>query len=157
MNLSSAASSGPDRLRIYRDFFETAYVNSLVAFYQTQSVQQLAAGGGVRSYLMYAERSLDDETNRANRYLEPESHAHAIDEAVRVLVGGVKETLLAECRALLNENAVAHLRRLFRLVDRVKNGVDPMLDTFEALLFETGIEKLKQLGADVSVRATRGY
>ena len=155
MNLNSAASTGPERLRIYRDFFETAYVDSLEKFYQTQSAQQLATDG-VRDYLVYTEKSLDDEINRANRYLELESHSRAIDAAVRVLVAGVKETLIAECRALINENAVSHLRRLFRLVDRVKNGVDPMLDTFEVLLFETGIEKLKQLGYEISV-STMSY
>lgn len=66
VNLSSDVE---DKLKIYRDNFEKAYIEATEAFYKTKAPQYLAANG-VQNYMRYADAKLKEEEQRAMRYLE---------------------------------------------------------------------------------------
>lgn len=67
MNL---CSNFEDKLAIYKENFEKAYVESTEAFYKLKAAQYLEANG-VQNYMRYAESKLREEEQRANKYLEP--------------------------------------------------------------------------------------
>ena len=66
VNLSSDAD---DKLKIYRENFEKAYIEATEAFYKSKAPQYLAANG-VQNYMKYADGKLKEEEQRASRYLE---------------------------------------------------------------------------------------
>ena len=74
VNLSSDAE---DKLKIYRDNFEKAYIEATEAFYKTKAPQYLAANG-VQNYMKYADAKLKEEEQRAMRYLETRKGCNSV-------------------------------------------------------------------------------
>jgi cullin-5 len=62
-------SNSEDKLTIYMDNFERAYIDSTEAFYKLKAPQYLEING-VQNYMRYAESKLREEEQRANKYLE---------------------------------------------------------------------------------------
>lgn len=63
-------SNTEDKLQIYRDNFEKAYIEATEAFYKMKAPQYLQANG-VQNYMRYADAKLREEEIRAQKYLEP--------------------------------------------------------------------------------------
>jgi len=66
-------SNPMDRLQIYRENFERAYIEATEQFYNVKAPQQLATeadGAGVFGYMKWAESKLREEEQRALKYLE---------------------------------------------------------------------------------------
>ena len=74
VNLSSDAD---DKLKIYRDNFEKAYIEATETFYKSKAPQYLAANG-VQNYMKYADDKLKEEENRAKRYLETRKGCNSV-------------------------------------------------------------------------------
>ena len=66
VNLSSDAD---DKLKIYRENFEKAYLGAAEEFYKQNAHEYLSANG-VQNYMKYADQKLKEEEGRAMRYLE---------------------------------------------------------------------------------------
>ena len=62
-------SNSEDKLNIYMENFEKAYIESTEAFYKLKAPQYLESNG-VQNYMRYAETKLREEEQRANKYLE---------------------------------------------------------------------------------------
>lgn len=62
-------SNPNDRLQIYRDNFEKAYLEATDTFYIAKAPQYLEANG-VQNYMYWADMKLKEEEQRAGRYLE---------------------------------------------------------------------------------------
>ena len=62
-------SNSEDKLTIYMENFEKAYIDSTEAFYKLKAPQYLEING-VQNYMRYAESKLREEEQRANKYLE---------------------------------------------------------------------------------------
>jgi cullin-5 len=62
-------SNPEDRLLIYRDNFEKAYIQATEAFYKAKAPEFLRLNG-VEDYMKYAETKLKEEEMRARKYLE---------------------------------------------------------------------------------------
>lgn len=65
-------SNPDDKLQIYRENFEKAYIEATEAFYKMKAPQYLQANG-VQNYMKYADAKLREEEVRAQKYLEPGS------------------------------------------------------------------------------------
>ena len=63
-------SNPDDKLQIYRENFEKAYIEATEAFYKMKAPQYLQANG-VKNYMHYADAKLREEEIRAQKYLEP--------------------------------------------------------------------------------------
>ncbi len=62
-------SDPENRLKIYKEHFEKAYLDSLTEFYNIHA-QQFITENGVINYLTYADSKLKEEEKRALKYLE---------------------------------------------------------------------------------------
>lgn len=148
-------SNFEDKLEIYRENFEAAYLQATGEFYQLKGNEQLQANG-VQSYMRYADSKLREEETRAKRYLEPVS-ANALGECcVRVLIGDHLPTLLAECRPLIEAGETDRLNLMFRLLDRVNGGVDPMLNDLENHIISAGLSDMVA-SADIITQDSEKY
>lgn len=58
-----------DKLAIYKENFEKAYIDTTVQFYMSKASEFLAQHG-VKEYMVYAQTKLTEEEDRAKRYLE---------------------------------------------------------------------------------------
>ncbi|KAJ8945868.1 hypothetical protein NQ318_002708 [Aromia moschata] len=130
-------SNTEDRLQIYRENFEAAYIQSTDLFYRMKAPEQLATNG-VQAYMRYADSKLHEEESRAQRYLEAGSNG-VIQCCVKVLVGNALPVLLAECAPLIKAGETDRLQLMFRLLERVPEGVQPMLRELENHITQAGL------------------
>ena len=81
-----------DKLLIYRENFERAYIEATEQFYSVKAPEQLGAGNsesggqGVYAYMRYAESKLREEEQRAQKYLET-SLCTTVNSAIAISVG----------------------------------------------------------------------
>lgn len=140
VNLCSEAD---DKLKIYREHFEKAYIEATEAFYSNKAPAYLDENG-VQNYMIYAEEKLKEEEKRGNRYLETRQESTSMqtlrETCVDILVKKFREQILVECPNMINQNETKKLELMFKLMDRVgPDGVDPMLESLEKHIFEAGI------------------
>ncbi|KAK3740407.1 hypothetical protein QZH41_009466, partial [Actinostola sp. cb2023] len=167
VNLSSDIT---DKLMIYTENFEKAYVDATREFYKTQASTYLQKNG-VQNYMKYAEMKLKEEEQRANRYLETRKGCNSVavltECCVNVLVGDFKETILAECPGMQSdsekyvEQLLALFNRFSQLVKEAFND-DPRFLTsrdkaFKSVVNDTSIFKLElpgksKIGGSLSVK-----
>lgn len=134
-------SNRDDRLMIYREHFEEPYIKATADFYRIKAVEQLQMYG-VQSYMRYADAKLREEEARAERYLE-QSSIDALKEAcVSVLVSDQLPMLLAECTPLIKSGDTERLLLMFRLLDRVPDGSEPMLNDLETHIVSDGLKDM---------------
>ena len=97
-------SNTEDKLQIYRENFERAYIEATEQFYAFKAPEQLEMNG-VQNYMRYAESKLREEEVRAQKYLEScggsTSVQNLVDSCVSVLVTAHKETILSECAGMI--------------------------------------------------------
>ncbi|XP_018328202.1 cullin-5 [Agrilus planipennis] len=129
-------SNAEDRMQIYRENFEAAYIQSTETFYKMKAPEQLKANG-VQAYMRYADGKLREEEARALRYLEAGSNG-VMQCCVKVLVDNARPEILAECAPLIKEGGSERLQLMFRLLERVKDGIKPMLQELENHIVSAG-------------------
>lgn len=148
-------SSTEDKLKIYRDNFEASYLQATTAFYRLKASEQLQSNG-VQMFMRYADTKLREEEARAQRYLEPSSYAALTACCVSVLIGDTLPILLAECAPLIKADETDRLQLMFRLLDRVADGVEPMLADLEAHIVYAGLADMLS-AADVITQDSEKY
>ncbi|XP_019639152.1 PREDICTED: cullin-5-like isoform X1 [Branchiostoma belcheri] len=149
-------SDPEDKLKIYKENFEAAYIEATEAFYKAQAPQYLA-DNGVQNYMKYADMKLKEEEQRAMRYLETRKGCDSVQKkslhigqvasqqfqltecCVHVLVTAFKETILAECSVMIKRNETDKLLLMFQLLDRVPDGINPMLRDLEEHIKNQGL------------------
>ncbi|KAJ8796476.1 hypothetical protein J1605_017882 [Eschrichtius robustus] len=143
-------SNPEDKLQIYRDNFEKAYLDSTERFYRTQAPSYLQQNG-VQNYMKYvsenlvyvADAKLKEEEKRALRYLETRRECNSVEAlmecCVNALVTSFKETILAECQGMIKRNETEKLHLMFSLMDKVPNGIEPMLKDLEEHIISAGL------------------
>lgn len=156
VNLSSNTE---DKLEIYRDNFEAAYIQTTTTFYKLKASEQLQANG-VLSFMYYADQKLREEKARATRYLEPTSFNKFMSCCVTVLIGVLVEDtlpqLLAEYSALIKAGDTDQLYLMFQLLDRIENGVDSMLNELEQHIVQAGLADM-MASAEVITQDSEKY
>ncbi|XP_018586217.1 cullin-5-like isoform X1 [Scleropages formosus] len=135
-------SNSEDKLQIYRDNFEKAYLDSTERFYKTQAPSYLQQNG-VQNYMKYADIKLREEEKRARRYLETRRECNSVQAlmecCVNALVTLFKETILAECPGMIRRNETDKLHLMFSLMDKVPSGIEPMLKDLEDHIVSAGL------------------
>ncbi|XP_022241285.1 cullin-5-like isoform X2 [Limulus polyphemus] len=150
-------SNPDDKLQIYRENFEKAYIEATEAFYRSKAPQYLESNG-VQNYMWYADQKLKEEEQRATKYLESYSGSvQALTECcVNVLVTAFKETILAECQSMIKNNETEKLQLMFKLLDRVPNGITPMLQDLEQHIIDRGLADM-MASADIVTQDSEKY
>lgn len=126
-------------------------------FYTLKANEHLMANG-VQSYMKFADQKLREEEARAERYLEPGSgSATTLTQCCEdVLVNEHLPTLLVECAPLTRAGETEKLQLMFRLLDRVKDGVKPLLRYLEEHIISAGLADM-MASADIITSDSEKY
>uniref|UniRef100_A0A1I7SBJ6 Cullin-5 n=1 Tax=Bursaphelenchus xylophilus TaxID=6326 RepID=A0A1I7SBJ6_BURXY len=135
-------------LLLYKKFFETQYITSLQQFYKERA-NQVLKDGGILNYMAYAFEKVQEEEDRAKKYLDPSSYERLVEASVKILVVDYLEGLLAEGASLIQKNDVERLRMLYGLVTKTENGVKPLLNTLADHIKSEGLKTMKENAATV--------
>ncbi|KAK9498548.1 hypothetical protein O3M35_003156 [Rhynocoris fuscipes] len=150
-------SNPEDKLQIYRENFEKAYIDATESFYKMKAPQYLQANG-VQNYMKYADIKLREEELRAQKYLEPCSGSVQVltDCCVNVLVSTFRNTILSECAGMIKANETEKLQLMFKLMDRVPDGIAPMLKDLEEHIINAGLADMVA-SADIITQDSEKY
>jgi cullin 1 len=119
----------------YRERFETPFLAATEAFYKHAS-WGFHAGTPVSGYLKKTEHRLKEEEDRAERYLHPSTRRPLITIVVRT-----HANLMAEdFQSLLVYDKDENLQRMYSLLSRSPEGMEPLQRKFEEHAKRTGLE-----------------
>ncbi|KFM70196.1 Cullin-5, partial [Stegodyphus mimosarum] len=144
-----------DKLKIYRDNFEKAYMDATLVFYKEKASEYLEANG-IESYMQYADQKLKDEDQRAVKYLYSCSLTLSTQNSIKGLVTEYKDIILAECLRMIKNHETEKLQLMFRLIDKVENGIDPMLKDLEGYIVNEGLADM-MAAADIITQDSEKY
>ncbi|KAF8457588.1 Cullin [Kalaharituber pfeilii] len=142
--------SSKSTLDVYRVFFEKPFLEATMNYYRMES-KQFVAENSVVEYMKKAETRLAEEEERVRVYLHPEIMSHLMKTCQKVLIQEHAGLLQEEFQQLLDNDKQADLARMYNLLSRIQDGLEPLRRKFETHVRNAGlsaIEKVANEGGD---------
>ena len=142
-------------LDVYRQYFEKPYLEATSKYYENES-QQFLAENSVVDYMKKAERRLDEEKERVPLYLLPEIMQPLMKCCEQALIAKHATVLRDEFQVLLNNDREEDMARMYKLLARIPEGLDPLRTRFEAHVRRAGhlaVEKVADQGDNLDPKA----
>ncbi|THX02615.1 Cullin-domain-containing protein [Aureobasidium pullulans] len=124
-------------LDVYRIYFEKPYLESTEKYYAQES-RQFLADNSVVEYMKKAEQRLEEEKERVPLYLLNEIMAPLMKTCEKALITDHCAILRDEFQVLLDHDKVEDMTRMYKLLARIPEGLDPLRSRFEAHVLRAG-------------------
>lgn len=134
-------------LEVYRQYFQRPFIAATKTYYQNES-RQFVAENSVVEFMKKAEARLDEEKARVGLYLHPDVTKSLTDTCLEVLVTAHSALLRDEFQVLLDNERQEDLARMYRLLSRIKDGLDPLRTTFENHVRRAGLAAIDKVASD---------
>lgn len=133
-------------LDVYRRYFEVPFLASTKEYYQRES-KMFVAENSVVEYMKKAEARLDEEKERVGLYLHPDIMKKLMDVCNEALITDHSLLLRDEFQVLLDNERVDDLTRMYKLLSRIKDGLDPLRNRFEAHVRKAGLASVDKVAS----------
>ncbi|CAO3589467.1 unnamed protein product [Absidia cylindrospora] len=130
---------------VYREFFETPFIDATEVYYKTES-EKFISENSVPDYMKKAETRLAEEENRVEMYLHESTHKTLISKCETVLVKNHAEVISEGFQSLLNLDKQDDLHRMYALLARIPDGLEPLRVSFESHVRKTGLGAVERIG-----------
>lgn len=128
----------------YKDHFETPFVEATEKFYRTES-EQFLAQNSVADYLKKAEERLREEEDRVERYLNTNTRKILISKCEHVLIREHSQLMQENFQELLDFDKDEDLQRMYALLARIPEGLEPLRKRFEEHVKNAGLDAVAKL------------
>ncbi|KAL2415597.1 Cullin-1 [Exophiala dermatitidis] len=138
-------------LDVYRLHFERPFIAATKEYYTAES-KRFVAENSVVEYMKKAEARLEEEKERVGLYLHPDIMKKLMDTCNEALITDHSALLRDEFQVLLDNERTEDLARMYRLLSRIKDGLDPLRNRFEVHVRKAGtaaVEKVASNGDNV--------
>ena len=132
------ADSTKGTLDVYKAWFERPFLAATEEYYTAESKQFLAENSVVE-YMKKAEARLQEERERVSLYLLAEITGPLMITCEKALIAAHSTALRDEFQVLLDQDRQADLARMFKLLHRIPDGLDPLRTRFEAHVRKAGL------------------
>lgn len=149
------ADSTKTTLDVYRTYFEKPYLEATEKYYEAES-QRFLAENSVVDYMKKAERRLDEEKERVPLFLLNEIMAPLMKCCENALIAKHATTLRDEFQILLDNDREDDMARMYKLLARIPEGLDPLRTRFELHVRQAGhlaVEKVAGQGEALDPKA----
>lgn len=140
----------------YENDFELEMLVDSAAFYSIKASNWIVEDS-CPDYMLKAEECLKKEKDRVSHYLHLSSETKLLDKVQHeLLVTYINQLLEKEhsgCRALLRDDKVDDLSRMYRLFHKVPKGLDPVANVFKQHVTDEGMVLVQQAEDAASNRA----
>ncbi|KAI8381581.1 Cullin [Radiomyces spectabilis] len=133
-------------LDVYREYFEKPFIHATEVYYKTES-EKFISENSVPDYMKKAELRLAEEENRVQMYLHESTHKPLISNCEVVLVKNHAEVIWEGFQNLLNLDKQDDLHRMYALLSRIPEGLDPLRVSFEAHVKKAGLSAIERIAA----------
>ena len=146
LGLDESDSTKPT-LDVYRYYFEKPFLKATHGFYELES-KQFTSENSVVEYMKKAEARLEEEKNRVALYLHADIMTPLMKTCLEVLVAAHSTLLRDEFQRLLDTDRQEDLARMYKLLQRITGGLDPLRTRFEAHVRKAGEEAVEKVSAE---------
>lgn len=136
--------SAKSTLDVYRKFFEQPFLEATTTYYQMES-KQFVAENSVVEYMKKAETRLMEEENRVKIYLHEDIMGPLMKTCQRVLIQEHASLLRDEFQVLLDNDRQGDLQRMYNLLSRIPEGLDPLRTKFETHVRRAGLSAVDKI------------
>ena len=141
------ADSTKSTLEVYRYHFERPFVAATKTYYENES-NQFIAENSVIEYMKKAEIRLEEEKARVGLYLHPDIMKNLMNTCLVALVTDHSVLLRDEFQVLLDADRQDDLARMYKLLSRVHDGLEPLRNKFEAHVRKSGLAAVEKVAVD---------
>lgn len=134
-------------LDVYRFNFEKPFLEATSAFYREES-KRFVAENSIVEYMKKAEIRLDEEEERVNLYLHGDIIVPLKKACNQALIADHSGILRDEFQILLDNDRYDDMARMYGLLARIPDGLDPLRTRFEAHVRKAGLAAVSKVAAD---------
>ena len=131
-------------LDVYQEHFEVPFIVETVQYYKKESTMFLAENS-VSNYLKKAEDRLREEEDRVQRSLCTITRNELIANCEHVLIREHAELMWENFQPLLDDDQEEDLHRMYTLLSRIPEGLEPLRKRFEAHVKQAGLSSISKL------------
>lgn len=131
-------------LDVYREHFEVPFINTTEKFYQKES-ESFLAEHSVSEYLKKAEERLKEEEDRVERYLNTQTRKALVSKCEHVLIREHAPLMWDSFENLLDFDKDEDLQRMYALLSRIPEGLEPLRQRFEVHVKKAGLLAVSKL------------
>lgn len=143
-------------LDVYRKHFEEPFLEATKVYYEKESAEFLAVNSVV-DYMKKAERRLDEEKERVPLYLLQEIMAPLMRTCEAALIAKHANVLRDEFQVLLDNDREEDMARMYKLLARIPEGLDPLRAKFEAHVRSCGLMAVEKAAASAEAIDPKSY
>jgi cullin 1 len=146
-------------LDVYREHFEMPFLDSTEIYYKHESDGFLASNS-VSDYLKKAEERLREEEDRVERYLNTSTRKALVTKCEHVLIRDHSKLMWENFQSLLDFDKDEDLQRMYALLSRIPEGLEPLRKKFEDHVKKSGLDAVQKLnteGSDAAAVEPKAY
>jgi cullin 1 len=139
--------SSKSTLDVYKEYFEKPFLTATTDYYRNESKQFLAENSVVE-YMKKAETRLEEEKDRVPLYLLNEIMSPLMRCCEAALITDHSGALREEFQILLDQDKQEDLGRMYKLLARIPEGLDPLRMRFETHVRKAGLSAVEKVSAE---------
>ncbi|KAI1345040.1 Cullin [Xylariaceae sp. FL0016] len=143
-------------LDIYRFHFEKPFLEATKNFYQAES-KQFVSENSVVEYMKKAEYRLNEEEERVKMYLHQDIANPLKKTCNNALIADHSVLLRDEFQILLDNDREDDMARMYSLLSRIPEGLDPLRQKFEAHVRTAGLAAVAKVASDAEKLEPKVY
>jgi cullin 1 len=143
-------------LDVYRFNFERPFLEATKLFYQAES-KEFVAENSIVEYMKKAEIRLDEEEERVNMYLHPDIIVPLKKTCNTALIADHSLILRDEFQVLLDNDRYEDMQRMYNLLSRIPDGLEPLRAKFEAHVRKAGLAAVAKVAVDADKLEPKVY
>ncbi|KAK4189254.1 Cullin-1 [Podospora australis] len=155
LGLDEGDSTKPT-MDVYRYHFERPFIDATKVFYQEES-KQFVAENSVVEYMKKAESRLAEEEERVGLYLPGDIIIPLKKACNEVLIQEHSNLLRDEFQGLLDGNKEDDMKRMYSLLSRIPQGLDPLRTKFENHVRKAGLAAVAKVASDAEKLEPKVY
>ncbi|KOS17945.1 Cullin-1 [Escovopsis weberi] len=133
-------------LDVYRYHFEGPFLQATEEFYQAES-KQFVAENSIVEYMKKAEERLAEEEERVKMYLHQDIAVPLLRRCNQALIADHSTLLREEFQILLDNDREEDMARMYNLLARIPDGLDPLRTRFETHVRRAGLVAVQKVSS----------
>ncbi|CDU24748.1 probable SCF complex member Cullin 1 [Sporisorium scitamineum] len=138
------ADTNRQNLDVYRQEFEKPFIEATEVYYTAES-DAFVSQNTATDYMKKAETRLKEEEDRVELYLHASTRTKLVHTCDNVLVRRHSTMLWDEFQQLLNLQKADDLFRIYTLLSRISEGLEPLRQKFEAHVKRVGLDAVEKV------------
>lgn len=143
-------------LDTYRYYFEKPFLAATSEFYKAES-RQFVAENSVVEYMKKAETRLREEEERVSMYLHHDIALPLKNACNKALIADHSAMLRDEFQVLLENDREEDMARMYSLLSRIPDGLEPLRLKFEAHVRNAGLNAVTKIASDTEKLEPKVY